>query len=106
MMISIGRRSAALALRCLALLILFATPARAQHSDWLLGTDGLLSGQQAPRGIYYSNIWSYYHGSRDGVGLFPRRRPALPRGRVAREPILPRATSRAARRRNVQARRR
>jgi hypothetical protein len=63
MMISMGRMSAILALGCLAFLVLFATPARAQHSDWLLGTDGLLSGQQAPRGIYYSNIWSYYHAS-------------------------------------------
>ena len=63
MMISMGRMSAILALGCLAFLVLFATPARAQHSDWLLGTDGLLGGQQAPRGIYYSNIWSYYHAS-------------------------------------------
>ena len=44
------------ALSCLALLILFATPARAQDGDWLMGTDGLLSGQQAPQGMYYSNI--------------------------------------------------
>jgi len=44
-------------------LILFATPARAQHGDWLMGTDGLLSGAQAPAGFYYSNIWSYYHAS-------------------------------------------
>ena len=28
-----------------------------------MGTDGLLSGQQAPQGIYYSNMWSYYHAS-------------------------------------------
>jgi hypothetical protein len=44
-------------------LAVFSKPARAQHSDWLMGTDGLLSGQQAPRGMYYSNIWSYYHAS-------------------------------------------
>jgi hypothetical protein len=47
----------------LAFLILYAVPARAQHGDWLLGTDGLLSGAQAPEGVYYSNIWSYYHAS-------------------------------------------
>jgi len=28
-----------------------------------MGTDGLLSGAQAPAGFYYSNIWSYYHAS-------------------------------------------
>src|SRR6202165_4697277 len=63
MMIPMGRTSAILALGCLTFLVLLATPARAPHSDWLLGTDGLLSGQQAPRGIFYSNIWSYYHAS-------------------------------------------
>ena len=55
-MISIEQRLLRVALSCLALLILFATPARAQHGDWLMGTDGLLSGQQAPQGMYYSNI--------------------------------------------------
>ena len=60
---SIGYKSVSVALSSLALLILFATPAQAQHGDWLMGTDGLLSGQQAPRGMYYSNIWSYYHAS-------------------------------------------
>jgi hypothetical protein len=53
---------------CLALLILFATPARAQHGDWLMGTDGLLSAQQAPEGIFYSNVWSYYHASSSDFG--------------------------------------
>lgn len=62
-MISIEQRLLRVALSCLALLILFATPAWAQHGDWLMGTDGLLSGQQAPQGMYYSNIWSYYHAS-------------------------------------------
>lgn len=55
----IGYKSVSVALTSLALLILFATPAQAQHGDWLMGTDGLLSGQQAPRGMCYSNIWSY-----------------------------------------------
>jgi hypothetical protein len=44
------------ALSCCALLILFAMPTRAEHGDWLMGTDGLLSGQQAPQGMYYSKI--------------------------------------------------
>ena len=48
------------------LLISFATPAHAQHSDYLLGTNGLLGGAQAPEGVYYSNIWSYYHVSGNG----------------------------------------
>jgi hypothetical protein len=44
-------------------LTLLARPALAQHGDWLMGTDGLLSAQQAPEGIFYSNVWSYYHAS-------------------------------------------
>jgi hypothetical protein len=56
-------RSVLVASGCLAFLILFATPAHAQHGDWLMGTDGLLSAQQAPEGIFYSNVWSYYHAS-------------------------------------------
>ncbi len=62
-MISTRYKSAFLALGCLVFMSLFATPARAQHGDWVLGTNGLLSGQQAPSGIHYSNIWSYYHAS-------------------------------------------
>ena len=53
---------------CLAFLILFAKPALAQHGDWLMGTDGLLSAQQAPEGIFYSNVWSYYHASGSDFG--------------------------------------
>ncbi len=44
-------RSVRVSLGCLAILILFAKPARAEHGDWLMGTDGLLSAQQAPEGI-------------------------------------------------------
>jgi hypothetical protein len=42
--------------------IMFAqvTPAHAQHGDYLLGTAGLIPGQQAPEGILYQNLWSYY----------------------------------------------
>lgn len=53
------------ALGCLFLLILFPRAAHAQHGDWLLGTDGMLSAQQAPEGILYQNLWSYYHASGD-----------------------------------------
>jgi hypothetical protein len=48
---------------CFILISSFASPAQAQHGDYLLGTSGLLSAQQAPEGIFYSNIWSYYHAS-------------------------------------------
>ena len=56
-------RSVRAGLSCLAFLILFAKPAHAQHGDWLMGTNGLLSAQQAPEGTFYSNVWSYYHVS-------------------------------------------
>jgi hypothetical protein len=56
-------KSVRVTLGYLALLILFVKPAHAQHGDWLLGTDGLLSVQQAPEGILYQNLWSYYHAS-------------------------------------------
>jgi hypothetical protein len=56
-------KSVSVILSCLAFLILFAKPAHAQHGDWLLGTFGLLSAQQAPEGILYQNLWSYYHAS-------------------------------------------
>ena len=48
------------------LLLLFVKPAQAQHGDWPLGTDGLLSGQQGPEGVYIQNLWSWYHASNDG----------------------------------------
>ena len=51
------------ALICLVLLSAFARPAHAQHGDYLLGTNGLLGGTQAPEGVYYQNVWSYYHVS-------------------------------------------
>ena len=35
----------------------------AQHGDYLLGTLGLLGGAQAPEGVYYQNVFSYYHAS-------------------------------------------
>jgi hypothetical protein len=45
-------------------MFLFAKPARAQHGDYLLGTaGGVASAQQAPEGILYQNLWSYYNTS-------------------------------------------
>jgi hypothetical protein len=46
-----------------AFLFLLATPARAQHSDWILGTFAIQGASQAPEGMFYSNLWSYYHAS-------------------------------------------
>jgi len=70
---------------CLALLILFAKPAHAQHGDWLMGTDGLLSAQQAPEGIFYSNVWSYYHAS--GSNFVSLASPAPPLGTGGNGPL-------------------
>jgi hypothetical protein len=53
---------------CLAISLLMPSKARAQHGDWILGTDGLLSGQQNPEGIFYQNLFSWYHAS--GGGFF------------------------------------
>ena len=53
-------------LLCLAISFSAPTPARAQHGDWPLGTDGLLSGQQTPEGILYQNLWSWYDASNSG----------------------------------------
>jgi hypothetical protein len=66
---------------CALFLITVVGSARAQHGDWLLGTFGLLSGQQAPEGILYQNLWSYYHAS--GAG-FLQTGPVIcgPRGRL------------------------
>lgn len=54
-------RLAALAL--LGTLVASPAPSYAQHGDYLLGTLGLLGAQQAPEGIYYQNIFSYYNAS-------------------------------------------
>jgi hypothetical protein len=66
-----------------ALVACLASPATswAQHGDYLLGTLGLLGGAQAPEGIYYSNIFSYYNasGSRrfDAQGLLLQKELTL-----------------------------
>ncbi len=48
---------------CLAIVLFLPTVARAQHGDYPLGTVGVLGAQQAPEGLYYSNVWSYYNAS-------------------------------------------
>jgi hypothetical protein len=64
------RRRTARAWRRLAIVAVVAAAlmgwpaaAHAQHGNYLLGTLGLLGGAQAPEGIYYQNIFSYYNAS-------------------------------------------
>jgi hypothetical protein len=71
---------AALAFACLAIALLPAT-ARAQHSDWLLGSYGLNGAAQPPQGVYYQNMWSYYHAGGSGFLQTRTFRPG-PLGRV------------------------
>ena len=60
-----GGRAHCLALALTTLGVLLVAPATtyAQHGNWLLGSNGLLGGSQAPEGIYYQNIFSYYNAS-------------------------------------------
>src|SRR5947199_7572989 len=60
-----GRAAATLFTCCLgvSMLLLLASPARAQHGDWLLGSYGLLGGSQPPPGLHFQNLFSYYHAS-------------------------------------------
>ena len=44
----------------LAIAFLWIRPSQAQHIDYILGTGGLLTVQQAPPGIYFNNQPSYY----------------------------------------------
>ena len=57
-----ARRLAMTVLGFVALLVL-PPAAHAQHGNYLLGTLGLLGASQAPEGIYYENLFSYYHAS-------------------------------------------
>jgi hypothetical protein len=45
--------------------LLAPTAAEAQHIDWTLGSEGLLSQDQPPPGLYYSNEAVYYWASGD-----------------------------------------
>ena len=60
------RRTLVIALLGLLMIATRATPARAQHGDYLLGTVGLLGAQQPPEGLFYQNLWSYYRASGGG----------------------------------------
>jgi hypothetical protein len=53
----------AVSLLRLMILLVVATPTRAQHGDWMLGSNGLDSGSQPPQGINYQNPWSCYYAS-------------------------------------------
>ena len=53
-----------LTLTVLAALAAWPGSSHAQHGNYILGTLGLLGGAQAPEGIYYQNIFSYYNASR------------------------------------------
>jgi hypothetical protein len=44
----------------LAMALLWVRPSQAQHIDYILGTGGLLTVQQAAPGIYFNNQPSYY----------------------------------------------
>ena len=57
----------AVALLVLGFLVGSPAISSAQHGDYLLGTLGLLGGSQAPEGIYYQNIFSYYNASNSDV---------------------------------------
>ncbi len=57
---------------CVLFLVFLGQRAHAEHGDWLLGTEGLLSAQQPPEGILYQNLWSYYHASDDFLQVRPR----------------------------------
>jgi hypothetical protein len=59
-------RLAAVACAAIALLTLLPTPARAQHGDWLLGSFAFQGASQPPEGLYYQNLFSYYHTSGSG----------------------------------------
>jgi len=51
----------AFAVGLLGALVVLPAPSSAEHGDYLLGTLGLFGGAQAPEGIYYQNIFSYYN---------------------------------------------
>ena len=57
-----------LAMGALILSVLLVSPAMsyAQHGNYLLGSLGLLDASQAPEGIYYQNLFSYYASSGSG----------------------------------------
>jgi hypothetical protein len=77
--IKIGPRYAGL-----PVLILFLKPAHAEHGEWLLGTDGLLSAQQAPEGILLVGDAVQIPGSQLGVSNRRFPSPSLTRAAAQR----------------------
>ncbi len=63
-----------LAIAVLGALVASPGPSYAQHGDYLLGTFGLLGASQAPEGIYYQNVFSYYNASNSDVLTASRTR--------------------------------
>jgi len=59
----IDARRLAMAWLVFAALLVSPAMSYAQHGNYLLGTIGLLGASQAPEGIYYENLFSYYHAS-------------------------------------------
>src|SRR5262249_45741603 len=60
-------RQVAIAVVVVVMLMGWPKLASAQHGDYPLGTLGLLGASQAPEGIYYQNIFSYYHSSNSAI---------------------------------------
>src|SRR5262249_16083558 len=56
----------ALAVGLLGRLAALPAASSGEHGGHLLGTPGLLGGAQAPEGIYYQNIFSYYDAATTG----------------------------------------
>jgi hypothetical protein len=74
-------RSFAIAVGVVGMLMTWPEPACAQHGNYVLGTLGLLGGAQAPEGIYYQNIFSYYHSSNSAILEASRARDLIVFGR-------------------------
>lgn len=53
---------------CIALIlsVFAAGTAHAQHGDWLLGSFAFEGASQPPQGVYYTNLFDYYHVSGSG----------------------------------------
>jgi hypothetical protein len=58
--------SLGLYLSILVVAIFTAMPAYAEHSDWLLGSFAFKGASQPPEGLYYANLFDYYHASGSG----------------------------------------
>jgi hypothetical protein len=77
-----NRAATSLIVCCIVIgaLLFLSSPARAQHGDWLLGTNSLMSASPPPPGLHFQNLFSYYHAS--GNGFVESGFRCRPRGRV------------------------